>query len=68
MFIYLLKCSYTLFITVRYVVVSCWYDIVLMFVCFQLYSSDDLDNEVDEILQDFEHKVNRSILHTALFY
>ncbi|KAK7093892.1 RNA polymerase II subunit A C-terminal domain phosphatase SSU72-like [Littorina saxatilis] len=33
-----------------------------------LYSSDDLDNEVDEILQDFEHKVNRTILHTALFY
>ncbi|KAL8578208.1 RNA polymerase II subunit A C-terminal domain phosphatase [Nucella lapillus] len=33
-----------------------------------LYSSDDLDNEVDEILQDFEHKVNRPILHTALFY
>ena len=35
---------------------------------FQLYSSDDLDNEVDEILQDFEHKVNRPILHTAIFY
>jgi len=40
----------------------------LIIVCFQLYSSDDLDNEVDEILQDFEHKVNRTILHTALFY
>lgn len=34
----------------------------------QLYASDDLDNEVDEILQDFEHKINRPILHTALFY
>ncbi|PVD36680.1 hypothetical protein C0Q70_03666 [Pomacea canaliculata] len=33
-----------------------------------LYASDDLDNEVDEILQDFEHKINRPILHTALFY
>lgn len=33
-----------------------------------LYASDDLDNEVDEILQDFEHRVNRSVLHTALFY
>lgn len=42
--------------------------ILFVFICFQLYSSDDLDNEVDEILQDFEHKVNRTILHTALFY
>ncbi|KAK7473315.1 hypothetical protein BaRGS_00035447 [Batillaria attramentaria] len=33
-----------------------------------LYASDDLDNEVDEILQDFEHRVNRPVLHTALFY
>lgn len=34
----------------------------------RLYSADDLDNDIDEILQDFEHKVNRSILHTAIFY
>lgn len=33
-----------------------------------LYSADDLDNDIDEILQDFEHKVNRPILHTAIFY
>jgi len=33
-----------------------------------LFSSDDLDNEVDEILQDFEQKVDRTVLHTAQFY
>lgn len=34
----------------------------------QLLASDDLDNEVDEILQEFEHKVNRPVLHTVQFY
>lgn len=34
----------------------------------QLYASDDLDNEVDEILQEFEHKVSRTVLHTVQFY
>ena len=34
----------------------------------QLFGSTDLDNDVDEILQDFEHKVERSVLHTAQFY
>lgn len=33
-----------------------------------LYSSEDLDNEIDEILQEFEHKVNRPLLHTVQFY
>lgn len=33
-----------------------------------LFGSTDLDNDVDEILQDFEHKVERSVLHTAQFY
>lgn len=33
-----------------------------------LNGSDDLDNEVDEILQEFENKVNRSVLHTIQFY
>ena len=30
--------------------------------------SCDLDNEIDELLQDFESKCNRQILHSALFY
>jgi len=30
--------------------------------------SRDLDNEMDELLQDFEAKCNRTILHSVLFY
>ncbi|GFR62449.1 RNA polymerase II subunit A C-terminal domain phosphatase SSU72 [Elysia marginata] len=30
--------------------------------------SEDLDNEVDEILQRFESKVKRPVLHTVQFY
>ncbi|XP_041377683.1 RNA polymerase II subunit A C-terminal domain phosphatase SSU72-like [Gigantopelta aegis] len=33
-----------------------------------LYTSDDIDNDIDEILQEFEAKINRTILHTATFY
>jgi RNA polymerase II subunit A C-terminal domain phosphatase SSU72 len=33
-----------------------------------LVTSDDIDNEIDELLQDFEAKCNRSILHSVLFY
>jgi len=33
-----------------------------------LYASQDLDAEVDEILQEFETKVDRSVLHTVQFY
>ncbi|KAI8795209.1 RNA polymerase II subunit A C-terminal domain phosphatase SSU72 [Biomphalaria glabrata] len=33
-----------------------------------LFASEDLDNEIDEILQEFEHKVNRPVLHTVQFY
>ncbi|XP_059160407.1 RNA polymerase II subunit A C-terminal domain phosphatase SSU72-like [Physella acuta] len=33
-----------------------------------LNASEDLDNEIDEILQDFEQKVNRPVLHTVQFY
>ena len=28
----------------------------------------DLDNEIDELLQDFESKCKRQILHSVLFY
>uniref|UniRef100_A0A1L8DGL7 RNA polymerase II subunit A C-terminal domain phosphatase SSU72 n=1 Tax=Nyssomyia neivai TaxID=330878 RepID=A0A1L8DGL7_9DIPT len=34
----------------------------------QMTQSEDLDNEVDEILHDFETKVCRKLLHCVLFY
>ncbi|CAG2200369.1 RNA polymerase II subunit A C-terminal domain phosphatase SSU72-like [Mytilus galloprovincialis] len=33
-----------------------------------LSESDDLDNDIDEILQDFEPRCQRTILHTVNFY
>lgn len=33
-----------------------------------LSDADDLDNDIDELLQDFESKCNRQILHTVVFY
>lgn len=37
--------------------------------CFQLDECDDLDNEIDEILAEFEAKnQKRNILHTICFY
>uniref|UniRef100_A0A915KE90 RNA polymerase II subunit A C-terminal domain phosphatase SSU72 n=1 Tax=Romanomermis culicivorax TaxID=13658 RepID=A0A915KE90_ROMCU len=36
--------------------------------CTKLEESDDLDNEIDEILTDFEAKCDRNILHTICFY
>jgi len=33
-----------------------------------MVQSDDLDNDIDEMLQDFETNHNRSILHTVQFY
>ena len=33
-----------------------------------LASSNDLDNDIDELLQDFETDSNRPILHTVVFY
>lgn len=32
-----------------------------------LSECEDLDNEIDEIIQEFEHSVNRSILHSTWF-
>ena len=33
-----------------------------------LDSSSDLDDEIDEMLQAFEDRCNRSVLHTLCFY
>lgn len=30
--------------------------------------SDDLDNDIDELLHDFEAKAKRPVLHCVLFY
>lgn len=35
---------------------------------FQLANSEDLDNDIDELLHEFESKFVRTILHTVLFY
>lgn len=32
-----------------------------------LADCEDFDNEIDEIVQEFEHKANRTILHTVAF-
>lgn len=34
----------------------------------ELAISDDLDNDIEEIIQDFESKCQREVLHTILFY
>jgi len=36
--------------------------------CTMLADSDDLDNDIDEMLQEFEARCQRPILHTVLFY
>ncbi|KAL2720834.1 RNA polymerase II subunit A C-terminal domain phosphatase SSU72 [Vespula squamosa] len=33
-----------------------------------LANSEDLDNDIDELLHEFESKFARTILHTVLFY
>ncbi|XP_058790793.1 RNA polymerase II subunit A C-terminal domain phosphatase SSU72 isoform X2 [Phymastichus coffea] len=33
-----------------------------------LANSDDLDNDIDELLHEFESKFDKTILHTVLFY
>ena len=35
---------------------------------FQLQDADDLDNDIDELLQEFEDKTKRRIMHTVQFY
>lgn len=38
-------------------------DLIIM-----MAQSDDLDNDIDELLHDFEGKCQRSVLHCVLFY
>jgi hypothetical protein len=34
----------------------------------KLEKAEDMENEIDEILQDYESKINRPILHSIAFY
>lgn len=34
----------------------------------QIQHTDDMENEIDELLQEFEEKSNRPFLHTVCFY
>ena len=35
---------------------------------FKLQNNADMENEIDEILQEYESKINRTILHSISFY
>lgn len=37
--------------------------------CFpQIQHTEDMENEIDELLQEFEEKSGRAFLHTVCFY
>ena len=35
---------------------------------FQIEASEDVDDEMDELLQDFEEKTKRTVMHSIHFY
>lgn len=35
---------------------------------FQIQHTEDMENEIDELLQEFEEKSGRAFLHTVCFY
>ena len=37
-------------------------------VFLQIQHTDDMENEIDELIQEFEDKSNRPFLHTVCFY
>ena len=41
---------------------------LLLDLATKLEACDDLDDEIDEIVHDFETKCDRSVLHTVVFY
>ena len=41
---------------------------LLLDLATKLESCEDLDDEIDEIVHDFETKCNRSVLHTVVVY
>ncbi|ESO08240.1 hypothetical protein HELRODRAFT_75246 [Helobdella robusta] len=42
--------------------------IMICELCTLLNQCEDLDNEIDELLQEFEHQCRRTLLHTIAFY
>lgn len=48
------------------VIVVIRYTIKVLF--FQMAKCPDLDNDIDELIQDFESRRNKTVLHTVLFY
>lgn len=44
------------------------YIIAVVLCCPQLAESDDIDNEIDELVQEFESRCKKQILHTVVFY
>jgi len=41
---------------------------LLLDLASKLEASNDLDDEIDEIVHDFEGKCDRSVLHSVVFY
>ena len=41
---------------------------LLLDLATKLEACEDLDDEIDEIVHDFESKCERSVLHTVVFY
>lgn len=37
-------------------------------VCPQIQHTEDMENEIEELLQEFEEKSGRTFLHTVCFY
>ena len=40
----------------------------MMIFWLQLQETEDMENDIDELIQDFEHESHRQILHTVVFY
>jgi hypothetical protein len=48
-----------------------WYHLALVtcnWTILQLQALDDVDNEIDDVLTNFESKCQRALLHTVMFY
>ena len=41
---------------------------ILYELALKLQNAEDMDNEIDELLQDYESKIKRPILHSISFY
>lgn len=72
------KCSKALLGTVRFplnqqsgIIADFWTSawlLRLFFFLLQIQHTEDMENEIDELLQEFEEKSGRTFLHTVCFY